>query len=62
LQEGRKREVRRLLEAVKHPVTRLIRVRFGPVRLGDLPAGQWRELTRKEIRALEASVSSETRS
>jgi 23S rRNA pseudouridine2605 synthase len=62
LQEGRKREVRRLLEAVGHPVTRLMRVRFGPVRLGDLPAGQWRELTNPEIRALYASVRLETRS
>jgi len=60
LQEGRKREVRRLLEAVGHPVTRLLRVRFGPVRLGELPAGKWRELTRKEIRALEAAVHLET--
>jgi 23S rRNA pseudouridine2605 synthase len=56
LQEGRKREVRRMLEAVGHPVMRLMRVRFGPVRLGDLPAGQWRELTNEEIRALRASV------
>lgn len=62
LQEGRKREVRRLLEAVGHPVTRLLRVRFGPVRLGQLPAGQWRELTSQEIRALEASVHSEKKS
>jgi 23S rRNA pseudouridine2605 synthase len=62
LQEGRKREVRRLLEAVGHPVTRLMRVRFGPVRLGDLPAGQWRELTDHEIGALYASVRMETKS
>ena len=62
LQEGRKREVRRLLEAVGHPVTRLARVRFGPIRLGELPAGEWRELTNKEIRALEAAVQSETTS
>jgi 23S rRNA pseudouridine2605 synthase len=62
LQEGRKREVRRMLEAVGHPVTRLMRVRFGPVRLGDLPAGHWRELTNKEIKALRASVHLETTS
>ena len=61
LQEGRKREVRRLLEAVGHPVTRLMRVRFGPIRLGELPAGQWRELTTTEIRALHASVGPETK-
>jgi len=59
LQEGRKREVRRLLEAVGHPVTRLLRVRFGPIRLGDLPAGEWRDLESREIRALEAAVGME---
>jgi 23S rRNA pseudouridine2605 synthase len=60
LKEGRKREVRRLLSAVGHPVTRLSRVRFGPVRLGTLPAGEWRDLTDKELRALRAAVGLET--
>jgi 23S rRNA pseudouridine2605 synthase len=59
LQEGRKREVRRLLEAVNHPVMRLVRVRFGPIRLGNLPAGEWRDLTDPEIRSLRATVHSE---
>jgi 23S rRNA pseudouridine2605 synthase len=61
LQEGRKREVRRLLEAVGHPVTRLVRVRFGPIRLGELPAGQWRDLTTTEIQSLKGTVRSENR-
>lgn len=52
LREGRKREVRRLLRAVGHPVRRLRRVRFGPLVLGDLPPGEWRELTWEEIRSL----------
>jgi 23S rRNA pseudouridine2605 synthase len=50
--EGRKREVRRLLEAVGLPVTRLIRVRIGPIRLGALPPGQLRELEPDEVRSL----------
>lgn len=52
LTEGRKREVRRMLEAVGHPVRWLRRVRFGPMALGDLPTGEWRELTDEEIAAL----------
>ena len=56
LREGRNREVRRLMEAVELPVLRLKRVRFGPIHLGDLPVGEWRDLTKKEIRALRGSV------
>ncbi|MFW5947192.1 MAG: pseudouridine synthase [Gemmatimonadota bacterium] len=54
MREGRKREVRRLFDAVGHPVHRLVRERLGPVRLGDLGAGEWRELTRDEVEALRA--------
>ena len=50
--EGRKREVRRLLEAVGYPVRWLRRVRFGPIRLGELPRGGWRELTAAEVDSL----------
>jgi 23S rRNA pseudouridine2605 synthase len=50
--EGRKREVRRLLAAVGLPVTRLIRLRVGPIRLGGLAPSEVRELTREEIQAL----------
>ena len=50
--EGRKREVRRLLAAVGLPVTRLVRVRIGPVRLGNLAAGKVRPLTRAELNEL----------
>jgi 23S rRNA pseudouridine2605 synthase len=52
MREGRKREVRRLLAAVGHPVQRLVRERLGPVSLGDLPAGEWRELNAEEVAAL----------
>jgi pseudouridine synthase len=50
--EGRKREVRRLLAAVGLPVTRLVRVRIGPVRLGTLGPGKLRELEAEEIMSL----------
>ena len=50
--EGRKREVRRMLEAVGHPVRRLIRVRVGPIRLGRLGPGEVRELDAEEVREL----------
>jgi 23S rRNA pseudouridine2605 synthase len=52
LTEGRKREVRRLLGAVGLPVTRLVRLRVGPVKLGRLPPGGIRALTPQEVRAL----------
>ena len=52
LTEGRKREVRRMCEAVGHPVARLIRVRFGPILLRDLEAGSIRPLTSHEVRRL----------
>jgi 23S rRNA pseudouridine2605 synthase len=52
LTEGRKREVRRLLESVGHPVRHLTRVRFGPVRLGTLPRGELRPLSDDEISVL----------
>jgi 23S rRNA pseudouridine2605 synthase len=50
--EGRKREVRRMLEEVGLPVRRLIRVRVGPIRLGRLRAGEVRELDPEEVREL----------
>lgn len=52
LTEGRKREVRRLCRAVGHPVQRLKRVRFGPIRLAGLARGGWRELAEAEVAAL----------
>lgn len=56
LTEGRKREVRRMMERVGHPVLELRRSRFGPVRLGTLMPRSWRELEEGEISALADSV------
>jgi 23S rRNA pseudouridine2605 synthase len=56
LREGRKREVRRLLAAVGHPVRWLKRVRFGPQRLGELPLGAWRALSPDEVARLEEAA------
>ncbi|MGD0744869.1 MAG: pseudouridine synthase [Verrucomicrobiota bacterium] len=46
--EGKNRQVRRMTAAIGHPTLRLMRVRIGNFRLGDLPAGQWRSLTAME--------------
>jgi 23S rRNA pseudouridine2457 synthase len=46
--EGKNRQVRRMTAAIGHPTLRLLRVRIGNFRLGDLPAGQWRVLTVEE--------------
>jgi len=53
LHEGRKRQIRRMCAAVGHPVQRLIRVRMGPIELGDLPVGGYRPLSAKEVRRLQ---------
>ncbi len=52
LREGRKRQVRRMCEAVGHPVLRLQRVRVGPIVLGDLAPGTYRRLTAAEVRQI----------
>ena len=54
--EGRNRQVRRMLAAVGHSVTRLTRIRIGAVRLSGLPPGAWRHLTPAEVAALTAEV------
>jgi 23S rRNA pseudouridine2605 synthase len=51
LTEGRNREIRRLLTGVGHEVTRLLRVAFGPIELGALQPGAWRDVSRQEIDA-----------
>lgn len=52
LNEGQNREIRRLMARVDHKVMRLKRVGFGPIRLGDLPSGAFRQLTVAEVKLL----------
>ena len=54
IHEGRNRQVRRMFEETGHQVLQLRRVRFGPLELGDLRRGEWRELTEEEKRKLAA--------
>lgn len=53
IHEGRKRQVKRMCEAIGHPVLQLHRVSFGPLELGDLPEGKYRVLSEQEAAALE---------
>jgi 23S rRNA pseudouridine2605 synthase len=57
MHEGRKRQVRRMCEAVGHPVRELQRVAFGPLRLGELREGAVRTLRAKEIEALRGAAT-----
>ena len=58
LREGRNRQVRRMCAAVGHPVRRLYRIRMGPIRLGDLRPGHWRDLTPAEVEKLKTTPRS----
>jgi 23S rRNA pseudouridine2605 synthase len=59
IHEGRNRQVRRMCEAIGHPVLRLVRTRIGPLRDGTLTPGTWRPLTIDEVRTLERAASVE---
>ena len=50
--EGRNRQVRRMIEAIGSKVLKLVRTAIGPIRIGDLPIGTWRQLTPEEVRQL----------
>ncbi len=58
IHEGRNRQVRRMCEAVGHPVTRLVRSRIGTLSDRKLKPGEWRVLDSTEVRALAAAVTS----
>jgi 23S rRNA pseudouridine2605 synthase len=52
IHEGRNRQVRRMIEAVDSKVLKLVRIRVGPISIGDLRIGHWRELTSDELQLL----------
>jgi 23S rRNA pseudouridine2605 synthase len=52
IHEGRNRQVRRMIEAVGSKVLKLVRIRIGPIAIGELRIGQWRELTSEELQLL----------
>jgi 23S rRNA pseudouridine2605 synthase len=56
IHEGRNRQIRRMCDAVGHPVVRLVRTRIGPLAERRLKPGEWRTLTSGEVRALEMEV------
>ena len=49
LSEGKKRQIRRMMAAIGHPVKRLVRLAVGPIELGNLAISQWRHLTHEEV-------------
>jgi pseudouridine synthase len=58
IHEGRNRQIRHMCSAVGLPVRDLRRVRMGPIGLGRLKPGQWRDLTSEEVRRLKSAVAS----
>jgi pseudouridine synthase len=58
LHEGRNRQIRRMCDILAFKVIRLCRVSIGDIRLGNLPRGKWRHLTKEEVRYLKAATNS----
>jgi 23S rRNA pseudouridine2605 synthase len=61
IHEGRNRQVRRMCDAIGHPVLRLVRTRIGPLTDRRLRPGEWRALTNDEVRALERAATPPSR-
>lgn len=59
LREGRNRQVRRMCASIGHPVRKLTRTRMGPIKLGELRTGHWRDLTPQEVEKLKKAVDAE---
>ena len=62
IREGRNRQVRRMLEAVGHPVRKLRRTKIGPLSDRHLRPGEWRDLSAKEVAALQSAAPAATQS
>ena len=56
IHEGRNRQIRRMVEALGHQVIRLKRVKYGPIELGTLARGEWRDLSAQEVSDLRRSA------
>lgn len=56
LRQGINRQIRRMFEAVGYRVKRLVRLRIGNLRLGELPHGHWRALTKRELQSLQGEL------
>jgi cytidylate kinase len=61
MHEGRKRQIRRIAALLGHPVIQLVRVRVGPLRMGELESGHWRALTETEVGTLRSTEEKPTR-
>jgi 16S rRNA U516 pseudouridylate synthase RsuA-like enzyme len=57
LYEGKKNEIKRMFLRIRRPVRKLRRIAFGPLGLGKLPVGAWRQLTEQEIRKVSEFMS-----
>ncbi len=58
IHEGRYHIIRRMFDEIEHPVKRLTRLAFGPIQLGELPAGKWREMNNNEVISLFKAIES----
>lgn len=61
MREGRKRQIRRVAAQLGHPVHNLLRIKLGPLTLHNVELGQWRDLTKDEVRMLRRSVKAAER-
>jgi len=61
MREGRKRQIRRVAGMLGHPVRQIIRVRIGPLKLGNMKMGEWRHLTARELEELKQLSNPQSR-